>query len=567
MKRWAFAALALAVSACATTSSSAPPAPQYDAIIRNGVVYDGTGAEGVREDLAIKDGKIAALGDLSSAHARDVIDAHGQAVAPGFINLLSQAMETLLVDGRSESDIRQGVTLEVFGEGDTPGPLTDAMKAEALRLQGDIRYPIEWTTLNEYLELITRRSISPNVAAFVGATTVRVHTLGYVNRHATAPEMAQEQELVRQAMRDGALGVGSSLIYAPATYAGTDELVALAAAAHEFGGGYISHIRNEGDHYLEALDELIDIGRRSGAWVQMYHMKPAGEQNWGLSETGLARMNAARAQGVDVSANMYTYTAGATGFDAAMPTWVQEGGQEAWIARLRNPAIRARVLREMRAAPVGWENLYRDAGGPENVLLLGFRNDALKPLTGRTLASVAAERHTSPEDTILDLVIADDSRVEVAYFVMSEDNIRRNIAWPYTMFGSDEGSYAPEGVFLRSQPHPRAYGNVARLFAKYVRDEHVISVAEAIHRLSGLPAHQLHLRGRGELKVGYAADVVVLDPATVQDHATYDHPQQYATGVSDVLVNGVPVIRGGEHTGARPGEVVRGPGWTGWSHH
>jgi N-acyl-D-amino-acid deacylase len=557
--------LALALSACATTSAPGARALQYDTIIRNGLVYDGTGSEGVREDLAIKDGKIAFLGDLSSAHAVTEIDAHGQAVAPGFINLLSQAMETLLVDGRSESDIRQGVTLEVFGEGDTPGPLTDELKAMSLRLQGDIRYPIEWTTLNDYLELITRRGITPNVASFVGATTVRENVLGFVNRHATAEEMTREQDLVRQAMRDGALGVGSSLIYAPATYAGTDELVALAGAAHEFGGGYISHIRNEGDHYLEALDELIEIGRRSGAWVQMYHMKPAGAQNWGLSATGLARMDAARAQGVDVSANMYTYTAGATGLDAAIPTWVQEGGQEAFIARLRNPQIRARVLREMRAPPVGWENLYRDAGGAENVLLLGFRNDALKPLTGRTLASVAAERHKSPEDTILDLVIEDNSRVGVAYFIMSEDNIRRNIAWPYTMFGSDEGSYAPEGVFLWSQPHPRAYGNVARLFAKYVRDEHVISLAEAIHRLSGLPAHQLHLRERGELKVGYAADLVVFDPATIQDHASFDRPQQYATGVSNVFVNGVAVIANGEHTGARPGEVVRGPGWTGWS--
>ncbi|MFT3726608.1 MAG: D-aminoacylase [Terricaulis sp.] len=566
MRRWVFAALALAVSACATTSSSAPPVPQYDAIIRNGLVYDGTGAEGVHADVAIDHGKIAAIGNLAGARGREEIDAHGQAVAPGFINLLSQAMETLLVDGRSESDIRQGVTLEVFGEGDTPGPLTDELKAMSLRLQGDIRYPIEWTTLNDYLELITRRGITPNVAAFVGATTVRENVLGFVNRHATAAEMAKEQDLVRQAMRDGALGVGSSLIYAPATYAGTDELVALAAAAHEFGGGYISHIRNEGDHYLEALDELIDIGRRSGAWVQMYHMKPAGAQNWGLSATGLEHMNAARAHGVDVSANMYTYTAGATGLDAAIPTWVQEGGQEAFIARLRNPRIRARVLREMRALPVGWENLYRDAGGAENVLLLQFRNDALKPLTGRTLASVAAERHKSPEDTILDLVIEDNSRVGVAYFIMSEENIRRNIAWPYTMFGSDEGSYAPEGVFLRSQPHPRAYGNVARLFAKYVRDEHVISVAEAIHRLSGLPAHQLHLRERGELRVGYAADVVIFDPATIQDHATFDRPQQYATGVSDVLVNGVPVIRNGEHTGARAGQIVRGPGWTGWQH-
>jgi N-acyl-D-amino-acid deacylase len=562
MIRSVLAAFALVVSACATAPD---PTLQYDVIIRNGVVYDGSGAPGVREDVAIRQGNIAALGNLANARAREIIDARGQAIAPGFINLLSQATASLLIDGRSESDIRQGVTLEIFGEGESPGPLNDAMKAEALRLQGDIRYPIEWTTLGEYLDQLTRRGVSTNVASFVGAATVRVHELGYANRQATPAELARMQDLVRQAMQDGALGVGSALIYAPGAYANTDELVALAGAAHEFGGGYISHMRNETDHYLDALDELISIGRRSGAWVQMYHMKPAGEANWGLSQTALARMDAARAEGIDISANIYTYTAGATGFDAAMPTWVQEGGQEAWIARLRNPAIRARVIREMRAPPVGWENLYRAAGGAEHVLLLGFRNDALKPLTGRTLASVAAERRESPEDTIIDLIVEDNSRVEVAYFVMSEDNIRRNIAWPFTMFGSDEASDAPEGVFLRSNPHPRAYGNFARLLARYVRDEHVISLPEAIHRLSGLPAEQLRLRNRGRLALGYAADVVVFDPATIQDHATFEQPQQFATGVSYVFVNGVAVIRDSEHTGARPGQIVHGPGWIGWT--
>ncbi|MFZ2029877.1 MAG: D-aminoacylase [Vitreimonas sp.] len=565
MKRFLLLLAALAISACATTSAAAPGAAPYDIILRGGTIYDGTGTPGVREDVAVRDGHIVTLGNLSSAHAREEVDVSGQAVAPGFINMLSQATDSLIVDGRSESDIRQGVTLEVFGEGWSMGPLTDAMKAEQLRLQGDIRYAIEWTTLGEYLDQLARRGVSTNVASFVGATTVRIHEVGYENRAATPAELGRMQELVRQAMREGAVGVGSSLIYAPASYSNTDELVALASAAHEFGGGYISHIRNESDHYLDALNELIEIGRRSGAWVQMYHMKPAGQANWPVSATGLARMNAARAQGIDVSANIYTYTAGATGLSAAMPTWVQEGGQEAWIARLRNPAIRARVIREMRAPPVGWENLYRAAGGAENVLLLGFRNDHLKPLTGRTLASVAAERHTSPEDTIIDLIIEDDSRVEVAYFVMSEENIRRNIAWPYTMLGSDEASAAPEGVFLRSNSHPRAYGNFARFLARYVRDEHVISLPEAIRRLTDLPAQQMRLRDRGRIAEGYAADIVVFDPATIQDHATFDHPAQYATGVRHVLVNGAFVLRDGEHTNARPGQVVRGPGWTGWS--
>ncbi len=559
MKRlfFVFAALAL----CSATE--AQPL-RYDVIVHGGIVYDGAGGAGVREDVGIRDGHIAALGDLTGAPARDEIDVHGLAVAPGFINLLSQATDSLIVDGRSESDLRQGVTLEVFGEGWSMGPLNDAMKAEQLRLQGDIRYAIEWTTLGEYLDQLARRGVSTNVASFVGATTVRIHEIGYENRHATPAELARMQGLVRQAMREGALGVGSSLIYAPASYSDTDELVALASAAHEFGGGYISHIRNESDHYLDALGELIEIGRRSGAWVQMYHMKPAGRANWPLSSVGLARMNAARSQGVDITADIYTYTAGATGLSAAMPTWVQEGGQEAWIQRLRDPQIRARVIREMRAPPVGWENLYRAAGGAENVLLLGFRNDRLKPLTGRTLASVAQERGESPEDTIIDLIIEDDSRVEVAYFVMSEDNIRRNIAWPYTMLGSDEASVAPEGVFLRSNAHPRAYGNFARFLARYVREEHVISLPEAIRRLTDLPAQQLRLRQRGRLAQGYAADVVVFDPGAIQDHATFDHPAQYATGVSDVIVNGVFVIRDSEHTNARPGEVVRGPGWTGW---
>ncbi|HVK79163.1 MAG TPA: amidohydrolase family protein [Verrucomicrobiae bacterium] len=554
--------------ACALTACAAGPvglnAERYDVIVRGGVVYDGTGAPGVHADVAIRDGQIAAIGDLDTAQADEEIGADGMAVAPGFINLLSQAMDALLIDGRSQSDIRQGVTLEVFGEGWSMGPWNEAMKAEDIRLQQDIRYPVEWTTLSDYLELLARRGVSPNVASFVGATTIRIHELGYANRQADPAELARMQELVREAMRDGALGVGSSLIYAPATYANTNELVALASAAHEFDGAYISHIRNESDHYIEALDELIDIGRRSGARVQMYHMKPAGEANWPLSEAGLARLDAARAAGIDVSANIYLYTAGATGLNASVPPWVQEGGQEAWIARMNEPRIRARLIREMRAAPIGWENLMRAAGGAQNVLLTGFRTDRLKPLTGRTLASVAQERGASVEDTILDLVIEDNSRVEVVYFLMNEENILRNLTWPYTMIGSDAPSQAPEGVFLLRSGHPRGYGNVARLFAHYVRDEHVLTLEEAIRRLTDLPAQQLRLRQRGRLAPGYAADVVVFDPATIQDHATYDQPQLYSTGMRDVLVNGVLVLRDGEHTGAFPGQVVRGPGWTGW---
>jgi N-acyl-D-amino-acid deacylase len=435
------------------------------------------------------------------------------------------------------------------------------MRAAELAQQTDIKFDVTWTSLGDYLLTLEKRGVSCNVASFVGAATVRIHELGEDNVKPNAAQLARMQELVRAAMREGAMGVGSSLIYAPGNFADTDELVALSAAAAEYGGAYISHLRSEADRYLEAVDELIEIGRRSGARVQMYHMKPAGQANWGKSQAGLDKMDAARKAGVDVSGNIYTYTAGATGLDAAMPLWVQEGGREAWYKRLRDPAIRARVLAEMRGKAVGWENLYQVAGGAENVLLIAFRKEALKPLTGKKLSDVAKMRGTSPEDTIIDLVIEDESRVGTAYFLMTEENIRRNIAWPHTSIGSDEGSYAPEGAFLKSNPHPRAYGCFARFLAKYVRDEKVISLAEGVRRLTGLAAQQLRLTDRGLLRRGMMADVVVFDPAKIQDHATYDKPHQYATGVSHVLVNGVAVLAGGEHTGAKPGRFVRGPGW------
>ncbi|HXI88291.1 MAG TPA: D-aminoacylase, partial [Parvularculaceae bacterium] len=507
---------------------------------------------------------IAAVGDLSNAKAGAVVDASGFAVSPGFVNMLSWANESLIEDGRGESDIRQGVTLEVMGEGNSMGPLTDAMKEEAKKRQIDIKYDIAWTTLGEYLDYLEKKGISPNVASFIGAATVRIHEIGYEDRPPTDEELARMQDLVRDAMKEGALGVASALIYAPGTYAKTPELIALAKAAAEFDGGYISHIRSEGDQLLEAIDELIEISRRSGARAQIYHFKAAGKENWDKADAAIEKLNKARAEGLDITADVYTYTAGATGLDAAMPPWVQEGGHDAWVARLKDPKIRARVIKEMREPPQGWENLYRAAGGPENVLLVSFKNPALKPLTGKSLAEVAKMRGESPEDTMIDLVIEDNSRVGTIYFLMSEENVKRNIAWPYTMVGSDEGAYEPEGVFLLSNPHPRAYGNVARLFAKYVRDEKVISVGEAVKRLTSLPADELHLRDRGRIKVGDYADIVVFDPATIQDHATYAEPQQYATGIRDVFVNGVAVMRNGEHTGATPGRFVHGPGWTGW---
>lgn len=551
----------LAALTVSPTIAEARRSGRYDTIVRGGMVFDGLGGAPFEADLGIAGGRIAAIGKLKHARGALEIDARGQAVAPGFINMLSWANESLIEDGRSQGDIRQGVTLEVMGEGWTMGPLNEEMKRREVREQGDIRFDINWTTLAQYLGFLEAKGVSCNVASYIGATTLRMHEVGYDDVRASSQQLHRMQDLVRAEMRDGALGVGSSLIYAPGNFANTDELVALTQAAAEYGGGYISHMRSEAERYLESIDELIEIGRRAKARVQMYHIKPGGKGNWHKADAGLARMDAARRAGVDVSANLYTYTAGSTGLYATMPLWVQQGGHDAWVARLKDPVIRARVLAEMRAPPQGWENLLNNAGSADQVLLIGFKNPALKPLTGKTLAQVAALRGTSAEDTIIDLVIEDDSRVDAAFFLMSEDNIRKNIAWPWTMLGSDAGSMAPEGKFLLKNTHPRAYGNFARFLGKYIREEKVIGLAEGIRRLTSLPARQTGIRGRGRLASGYAADVVVFDPARIADKATYDKPHQYAVGVSDVLVNGQAVLRSGEHTGATPGRIVKGPGW------
>lgn len=554
--------LVLATLGAALAVGCSRPA-RYDVIFRNGTIYDGGGGPPFVGDLAVSGDTIAVVGALADARGRSELDVGGLAVAPGFINMLSWATESLLEDGRSQSDIRQGVTLEVFGEGWSMGPWNEAMKQEARERQGDIRYDIEWTTLGAYLEHLERRGVSTNVASFVGATTVRIHVLGYADRAPTPDELEQMKALVRRAMEEGALGVGSSLIYAPAFYAKTDELIALAKAAGEYGGTYISHIRSEGNRLLEAVDELIAIAREAGVPAEIYHLKAAGRANWGKLEEVFRRVEAARAHGLRITADMYTYTAGATGLNAAMPPWVQEGGHRAWVERLKDPAVRARVRGEMTTPTDAWENLYLAAGGPENVLLVGFKTDSLKRLTGKTLAEVAASRGTSPEETAMDLVVQDDSRVDAVYFIMSEENVRKKIAQPWVSFGSDEASLAPEGVFLESNPHPRAYGNFARLLGKYVREEKVISLPEAVRRLTSLPAENLKLDRRGRLAPGFFADVVVFDPATIRDHATFAEPHRYSTGVVHVFVNGVQVLKEGEHTGATPGRVVRGPGWTG----
>ncbi|HKY33070.1 MAG TPA: D-aminoacylase [Candidatus Polarisedimenticolia bacterium] len=527
------------------------------------MIHDGSGGAPFRGDVAVDGDRIAAVGDLGGARGRKEIDASGMAVAPGFINMLSWAPESLLHDGRSQSDIRQGVTLEVFGEGESMGPLTEAMKKEMAARQGDVKYDVVWTTLSQYLEHLVSRGVAPNVASFIGATTARVHELGYADRPPDAAELQRMTALVRKAMEEGALGVGSSLIYAPAFYARTEELIALAEEAARHGGMYISHIRSEGNRLEEAVQELIAIARASGARAEIYHLKAAGEANWPKLERAIALIEAARAEGLAVTADMYTYTAGATGLDASMPPWAQEGGHDAWVKRLKEPQVRERVAREMLAPTDAWENFFLAAGSPERIVLVEFKNPALKPLTGLTLAEVARRRGKSPEETAMDLVVEDDSRVGTVYFLMSEDNVRRQIALPWMSFGSDGASLAPEGIFLASNPHPRAYGNFARLLGRYVRDEKLVPLQEAIRRLTSLPARNLRLDRRGRLQQGFYADVVVFDPLEVRDHATFEEPHRYAAGVRHVLVNGVPVLDNGEHTGALPGRVVRGPGWKG----
>lgn len=548
----------------ATLAVGASAAEHVDLLIRNGVIYDGRGGEPIRGDVAVKAGRVVASGTLRDYTADQEVNANGLAVAPGFINTLSWAVESLIYDGRGMSDVKQGVTLEIFGEGNSMGPVNDRVREEMIKTQGDIRYDVTWKTLGDYLDFLVKKGVSPNVASFIGATTAREYVVGYDDVAPTPEQLKQMQELVRQAMREGALGVGSSLIYAPASYANTDELIALCKAASEFDGAYISHMRSEGDRFLEALDELIRISREAKVHAQAYHLKAAGEKNWPKMSQAIAKIDAARKEGLPITADMYAYTAGATGLDAAMPTWVQQGGIDGWVAELKKPDVRKKVVAEMRDPNAKWESLLLAAGSPDRVLLIGFKTDKLKPLTGKTLAEVAKMRGVSPEDAAIDLVIEDHTRVGTAYFLMSEENVKLGLSQPWVNIGSDAEASAPEGPFLLSNPHPRAYGTFARFLGHYVRDQKVTTLQDAIRRLTRLPAESFKLKDRGCLDQGCFADIVVFDPAKINDLATFDRPHQYAVGVVDVFVNGTQVLRNGEHTGAKPGQVVRGPGWVGW---
>ena len=534
----------------------------YDILIKNGIIADGSGNPTYIGSVGINADTIAAVGKLE-ATGRLEIDATGLVVAPGFINMLSWATESLIQNGRSESDIMQGVTLEVFGEGWSMGPLNKNLKEE-LQLptaQGDIIYDIDWNTLDEYLQSLVRRGISPNVASFIGATTVRINHIGYENRAPTDEELNSMKQMVKEAMEDGALGVGSSLIYAPAFYSSTEELIELSKVASEYNGLYISHMRSEGNRLLQAIDELITIANEADIRAEIYHLKMSGKENWNKYDEVVKKIDSARTSGLSITTNMYTYIAGATGLDASMPPWVQEGGYEKWAERLQDSKIRRRVLKEMTNPTDEWENLMYSAGTPDNLLLVGFKNDSLRHYTGKTLTQVAKIHGKSPEETAMDLVIADGSRVGTVYFLMSEENIKKQVALPYMSFGSDASSLTPEGVFLNSSTHPRAYGNFSRLLGKYVRDEQIISIEEAVRKLTSLPASNLKIKKRGSLSKGYFADLAIFNPETIQDHATFSKPHQLSTGMIHVFVNGEQVLKNGKHTGAKPGRVVRGPGY------
>lgn len=533
--------------------------PSFDVLITGGLVYDGTGSDPVITDIGIRGDRIVAIGKLASSPTRMIVDARNLAVAPGFINMLSHSEESLIIDGRSQGEIREGVTTQIFGE-ESMGPLTEQMRQSKLLKQGDLKYDIPWTTLSEYLMYLEKKGISQNIASFIGAATIREYVIGLENKKATPDQLKQMCGLVRTEMAGGALGISTALIYAPGVYASTDELIELCKTATQYQGKYISHIRSEGNRLIEAVEELIHISREAKIPAEIYHLKSAGQSNWYKMDSVISLVELARREGLKITADMYTYPAGMTGLDVTMPPWVLDGGYDSLFKRLQDPITRLKISKEMTAPTSDWENYYLAAGSPDHILLVQFKSESLKQYTGKTLAEVAKIRGKDPVETIMDLMLEDRYRVMAVYFMMSEENIKKQLRLPWVSLGSDMWSIAPEGVFMKSSVHPRAYGTFARLLGKYVRDEHVISLEEAIHRLSGLPATNLGLDKRGFIKEGMFADVVVFDPTTIADRATFEKPHQYAVGMKYVIVNGVEVLKDGEHTGAKPGRALWGPG-------
>nr|WP_255536241.1 D-aminoacylase [Pacificimonas pallii] len=556
---------ALALAGCAHTVETPLGPALYDTIIRGATIYDGSGGAGYRGDVAIRGDRIAAVGNIADARAQREFDASGLAIAPGFINTLSWSTSSLIVDGRAQSVVRQGVTTEIMGEGFSWGPFPEGGGKEVTNLFGEYDYPVDWRTLGEYLEKLEKRGVSVNVGSFVGSATLRIYVAGLSDAPLTGTQYDQMKRLMEEAMREGALGLGSAMMYVPDTFNTTKELIGLARIAGEHGGSFIAHMRDEGFAIEESIAEMIEIAEKASVPVEIYHLKVAGKDNWGKLDKIIDQIEGAQARGIDLRANMYTYTAGSSGLDAAMPPWVQEGGIDSWIERLTDPEVRRRVAHEMRHSTEGWSNTYLEAGSPDNVIIVGVDSEELRPFIGKSLAEIAALWAVSPEEAAMDLVIQDRSRLHVVYFMMSEENVRRQIALPWVSFGSDGEAMAPEGVFLKNSAHPRSYGNFARLLGKYVREERVIPLGEAIRKLTSLPAENFKLRERGRIAPGYFADLVLFDPATVGERATYEAPHQYAQGVEQVWVNGIQVIADGEHNGALPGRVLRGPGWSGWS--
>jgi N-acyl-D-amino-acid deacylase len=548
--------LALSFTAIARGQSRAK---SFDVIIKSGTVYDGSGRPPRRADVGIKGDRIAAVGNLSRATATTVVDANGLAVAPGFINMLSHSESSLIRDPRSLSEIKQGVTTQIFGEF-SMGPLNDEMKQRLRETRGEGTLGIEWTTLAEYLAYLEKQGISQNVASFIGAATIREHVIGLEDKQPTPAQLEQMRELVRREMEAGALGITTALIYPPAFFAKTEEIIEMCKVAAKYKGKYTTHMRSEGNQLIEAVQETIRISREAGLPAEIYHLKASGAANWSKMDHVIRMVENARRSGLKITADMYTYPAGGTGLDASMPPWVWDGGREAGYKRLQDPETRKKIAEAIRTPSDEWENLYMLAGSPDRLLLASFRSENLKPLTGKTLGEVAKMRGKDPVETIMDLVLEDRSRIGTIYFLMSEDNLKKQIRLPWVSFGSDAASVAPEGNVLRSAAHPRAYGNFARLLGKYVREEKVISLTEAVRRLTSLPATNLGLADRGFLRPGMFADVVIFDPQTIGDRATFENPHQLSVGMHHVFVNGTPVLKDGESTGAKPGQALWGPG-------